>query len=127
MLTAINKARNTISQFDKALQNPSSSYSEFAVKKKYKTNNNGGGEHMWVAIISFDDKSYKGYINNTAEKTTEVKYGDTVIIKKGEITDWMYLDGNVLRGGYTIREIRDRASKEERIAIDKELGFIIKD
>jgi uncharacterized protein YegJ (DUF2314 family) len=39
----------------------------------------------------------------------------------------MYLDNNVLRGGYTIREIRNQMTKEERISMDKDLGFKIED
>jgi len=39
----------------------------------------------------------------------------------------MYLDNNVLKGGYTIREIRNRLSKEEQLQLDKELGFKIED
>ena len=70
---------------------------------------------------------YKGLVNNNPEKTIAVKYGDTVIVRRNEISDWMYLDNNVLVGGYTIRVIRNKMSKEERIRMDKEAGFIIKD
>ena len=72
-------------------------------------------------------ENYKGYVNNDAGKTTEVKYGDTVIVSKDEITDWMYLDNNVLRGGYTIRAIRNRLSKKGRMEMDESLGFRIED
>ena len=126
MNVAINNAKKTIEQFDQALKSNSSAYTDFAVKKKYKTAD-GGGEHMWIAVINLINGNYKGFVNNDAEKTNEVKYGDTVIVRKEEITDWMYLDNNALRGGYTIREIRNRMNKEERIKMDKELGFTIED
>jgi uncharacterized protein YegJ (DUF2314 family) len=123
---AINEAKNTISEFNQALKSNNSSYNDFAVKKRYKTDD-GGGEHMWIAGINLVNGNYKGFINNDAEKTTEVKYGDTVIVLKDEITDWMYLDNNVLRGGYTIREIRNKMNKEERIRMDKDIGFKIEE
>ena len=126
MNSAISKAKNTINEFDRALQSDNSSYSDFAIKKRYKTSD-GGGEHMWIAGIILVNGNYKGFVNNDAEKTAEVKYGDTVLVRKDEITDWMYLDNNVLRGGYTIREIRYQMSKEEKIKMDKELGFKIED
>jgi len=82
---------------------------------------------MWIAVTKIVDGNYQGYVNNDAEETREVKYGDSVVVLKDEITDWMYLDNNVLKGGYTIREIRNRLSKEEQLQLDKELGFKIED
>ena len=126
MNSAIAKARQTIGEFDRALKSNNASNTDFAVKKKYKTFDNGG-EHMWIAGIMLLNNSYKGFVNNDAEKTTEVKFGDTVIVKKEEITDWMYLDNNVLRGGYTIRAVRNKLSKDERIKMDETLGIKIED
>ena len=82
---------------------------------------------MWIAGIIFFKGNYQGIVNNDAERTTEVKYGDTVIVQKDEITDWMYLVNNVLKGGYTIREVRNKMTKEERNKIDNDLGFKIED
>lgn len=126
MNSAIAKARQTLSNFDKSFQSKKPEYTDFAVKKPYKTDD-GGHEHMWIALISIEDRGYKGYVNNDAEKTHEVKYGDTVFVGKKEITDWMYLENNVLRGGYTIREIRSHLTSEERSKMDEELGFKIED
>lgn len=124
--SAITKARQTIDEFDKAITSGNSSYTDFAVKKRFLTPDDGG-EHMWVAGIILVNGTYKGFVNNDAENTLEVKYGDTVIVRKDEITDWMYLDSNVLRGGYTIRAVRNKLSKDERIKMDNELGFKIED
>lgn len=126
MNTAINKAKKTIGLFDQALKSNNKSYSDFAIKKRYITSD-GGGEHMWIAGITFINGNYKGFVNNDAEKTTVVKYGDTVIVRKDEITDWMYLDKNILKGGYTIREVRNQMNKEKRIKMDEDLGFEIED
>jgi uncharacterized protein YegJ (DUF2314 family) len=82
---------------------------------------------MWIAGISLVNGNYRGFVNNTAEKTNEVSYGDTVLVHKREISDWMYLDNYVLRGGYTIREIRNQMNKEDRNKFDKESGFKIED
>ena len=126
MNAAIFRAKITLGIFDKALEPNDTSLSDFAVKKKYPTADDGG-EHMWVAVIKTVDGNYKGIVNNDAEKTTEVAYGDTVTVRKKEITDWMYLDHNVLRGGYTIRAIRNKLTKEEQIKMDRDLGFKIED
>jgi uncharacterized protein YegJ (DUF2314 family) len=126
MNSAIIESNKTLGEFDKALRSNDPSYTAFSVKTRYKTPD-GGGEHMWIAGIKLVNGNYRGFVNNEAEKTTEVEYGDTVIVHRNEITDWMFLDNNVLRGGYTIRVIRDRLSKEERIKMDEELGFKIDD
>jgi uncharacterized protein YegJ (DUF2314 family) len=124
MNAAIIKAQRSIDAFDKALKAHPATYTDFAVKKRYNTADDGG-EHMWIGGISIENGHYRGTVNNDAEKTTEVKYGDTVTVRRDEITDWMYLDRNVLRGGYTIRVIRDKMTKEERAKMDSELGFKI--
>lgn len=126
MNQAIIKARKTIAQFDHAFENKNPSYTDFAVKKRYNTSDDGG-EHMWVAILRIENGNYKGFVNNDAVNTTEVEYGDTVIVRKEEVTDWMYLDNNVLRGGFTIREIRKNLNREDRKKMDQEMGFNIED
>lgn len=124
MNAAISKARQTIEEFDKALASNNPSYTDFAVKKRFVTADDGG-EHMWIAGIVLVKGTYKGYVNNDAVSTTEIKYGDTVVVRKDEITDWMYLDNNVLRGGYTIRAVRNKLSRDERIKMDNEMSFKI--
>jgi uncharacterized protein YegJ (DUF2314 family) len=126
MNLAIMKAKNTIAEFDKALESHNTAYVSFAVKKRYRTTASGG-EHMWIGGIRVENGLYRGTVNNDAEQTTEVKYGDTVTVRKDEITDWMYLDNNVLKGGYTIRAIRNKMTKQERLKMDGELGFEIEE
>jgi uncharacterized protein YegJ (DUF2314 family) len=51
-----------------------------------------------------------------------VKVGDTVQISNDNISDWMYVDGIKLRGGYTIRLLRKRMTETERKQFDAENG-----
>ena len=44
-----------------------------------------------------------------------------------DITDWMYVDKGILQGGYTIKLIRNRMSKEERAKFDAGFPFKILD
>ena len=125
MNLAIAVAKGSIDQFNKAFESGDSAYSEFAVKKKYFTED--GGEHMWVAVTKIVDGNYQGIVNNDAEMTKEVKYGDSVTVLRDEITDWMYIENNILRGGYTIREIRNQLSEKERVQFYKDLSFKIED
>ncbi len=123
---AIAKAKQTIDQFDEAFISKNSAYTDFAIKKRFAISK-GGGEHLWISGITIVNGAYKGFISNDVENANQVKYGDTVIVQKAEITDWMYLDNNVLKGGYTLREMRNKLTEKERIKFDSESGFIIKD
>ena len=126
MNSAINNAKMSLDKFDIAFKSNDTAFMDFSIKKRYNTPT-GGGEHMWISVINISDSGYTGYVNNDADETTEVKYGDTVFVSKSEITDWMYLDNNILRGGYTFRESRNHLSPTERAKMDKELGFKIED
>lgn len=66
---------------------------------------------------------YSGIINNIPAFTKLVKQDDIVEIELSEISDWMYFEGNVLKGGSTIRLLRDRMSEKDRINFDKESGY----
>jgi len=80
-----------------------------------------------VGNLTSDGKSYRGTVNNEPQLTKVVKYGDQVTIDPQRISDWMYLDKGVLKGGYTIRVMKKNLSEEEKKAFDQEVGFIMED
>jgi uncharacterized protein YegJ (DUF2314 family) len=61
------------------------------------------------------------------ESTTDVKIGDKIQILNDNISDWMYVDNQKLRGGFTIRVLRKRMTESERKQFDAENGLIIED
>lgn len=103
--------------------NPDFKY--FALKTRFKTAN--GGEHIWVSNISLKDNKYYGVVDNLPESTTDVKIGDTIQIVNENISDWMYIDNQKLRGGFTIRLLRKRMTETERKQFDAVNGLIIED
>ena len=78
---------------------------------------------MWIEVTDEHDGVIQGIVNNEAEETDEVKFGQKVSLKITEISDWKYLDGKKLIGGYTIRYFLDKMSPEEREAFLKEAGY----
>lgn len=50
----------------------------------------------------------------------------TVRFTPTEISDWKYVDGDLLVGGYTIRYFFERMSPEEKAALEKEAGFRVR-
>ena len=123
MNLAIEKAKLNIENFDSALKSNNPKFLNFSVKKPYKTVS--GNEHIWISDVVLKGDSYLGVIGNTPEYTGEIKLGDTVLVEKREISDWMYIDENKLKGGYTIRALRNKLSESEKKEFDSENGMII--
>jgi uncharacterized protein YegJ (DUF2314 family) len=102
MNSAIEKAKASSDDFVKAFHAQKPGTREFFVKKPYPTPS-GEAEHMWIEITEEHNGVLKGVVANEAEETHEVKRGQAVFLKILEISDWKYVDGKKLVGGYTIR------------------------
>lgn len=126
MNQAIAEANKTFDHFNVAFKQPQEGYESFAIKVKFDTED-GGGEHIWIGDLTSDGKSYSGTVNNEPQLTKTVKFGDRITIDPKTISDWMYLDKGVLKGGYTIRVMKNNLSADEKKAFDQEVGFIIED
>ncbi|WP_153800858.1 YegJ family protein [Foetidibacter luteolus] len=120
---AIKTANQTLAKFNEALKSGNPNFEYFALKTRFNTPD--GAEHIWVSNITIKDNKYFGVVDNLPESTTAVKLGDTIQIKDDNISDWMYIDNQRLRGGYTIRVLRNRMTEQERKQFDEENGLII--
>lgn len=125
MKEAINTANQTLEQFNEALMSQNPDFGYFALKVRFDAPN--GREHIWASDIVIKGNKYFGVVNNLPENTTEVKIGDTIQINNNNISDWMYVDSNRLRGGFTLRLLRKRMTELERKQFDEENGLIIEE
>ncbi|AZA80744.1 hypothetical protein C1637_12030 [Chryseobacterium lactis] len=123
MNTAIQNAQNSFYQFKQAIESHNPDYYNFALKERFTTPDSGG-EHIWISEVQYADHKFYGIVDGEPISTTAVKLGDTIEINPQDITDWMYIDKNIVKGAYTTRVLRKRISKEEREQMDKESGFI---
>lgn len=121
MTAAIEKARETVDEFITALDSPTPTQSGFSVKIEITEGENG--EHMWLVPVRFENGQFHGTLNNEPDIVKSVKFGDEVSAAKDEISDWMFVEDNVLKGGYTLRVVRDGLSDEERAAFDASMPF----
>jgi uncharacterized protein YegJ (DUF2314 family) len=124
MNNAISTARQTLQQFNDALKSGADSLESFSLKVRYNVPD-GQGEHIWLNEIKVNNSVYTGIVNNVPDVITQVKFGDTVTINNDNISDWMYLANNKLRGGYTLRVLMDKMSPEEKKKLQAQSGFII--
>jgi uncharacterized protein YegJ (DUF2314 family) len=125
MNQAIKTANQTLGKFEEALKSSNPDIDYFALKTRFKTQN--GAEHIWITDITIENDKYFGIVGNLPEATTEVQLGDTIQIENENISDWMYVENQKLRGGFTIRLLRKRMTKREREQFDFENGLIIEE
>lgn len=121
---AIKEANHSLATFDSALKSANKNFTAFNIKQRFVVDS-GKGEHIWISNISLKDAEYFGIVGNVPEDPVGVNYGDTIKIDKRKISDWMYLDGDKLRGGYTIKVVREKMSAEEKKTFDEENGFVV--
>lgn len=123
MNAAIAKARATVNEFIAAHKAPKPGQSGFSIKMDFV--DAGKHEHMWLEKVTYDGKKFHGLVNNEPSMVKNVKMGQQASVEPGKVSDWMYIDRGTLRGGYTIRVLRDGLSPQERATFDKEMPFKI--
>lgn len=123
MVAAIKKSRSTVGQFVTALSNPKPSQSAFSVKVPVEDGDKR--EHMWITPVRYRNGTFFGTISNEPVKVTTVKNGDKMEVAKDQISDWMYIENKRLKGGYTLRVMRDRMPEKERAEFDRSIPFTI--
>jgi len=124
MNNAIKKAQATYDEFLKALEKPDSLMEDFAVKMRFEYDEDNG-EHMWLNDLYLKNEKLYGTLASDPVEIKTVKPGDTLEVIVNKLSDWMYLRQNKLVGGYTIRTIYNKMSKEEKEQFNKEMGYEI--
>ncbi|MBV6880805.1 DUF2314 domain-containing protein [Epilithonimonas ginsengisoli] len=121
MNIAIENAQKSLHKFKEAITSENPNYYNFALKARFAVDD-GGGEHIWISDVQYDDNKFYGVVDGKPISTHEVKFGDTIEVRYENITDWMYFDKNIVKGAFTTRVLRKRMSQEERNAMDTESG-----
>lgn len=120
MNIAVKNAKETLFEFEKAIQSNNPDYSNFTLKQEFDTSD-GGGEHIWIGNIHLKDGKYYGIVQNEpVDPKVGVKLGDSVEVPAGKISDWMYNDKNTVKGAYTIKVMRKYMTPEEKKEMDAE-------
>jgi uncharacterized protein YegJ (DUF2314 family) len=103
MQMAINEAQSSLDDFLKVIQDPQPNTSGFSVRKGFTFGNSPKNiEFIWIGDARLVGEDFEGRINNSPVDTTYLKKGQLVRVQKEEIADWMYVEDNELRGGYTL-------------------------
>ena len=121
MNAAIRTAQATLDDFIKQITAPNPNQTYFSVKARFEDGKNI--EHIWIKVAVFINGVFKGKIGNEPLDLSTVKLGEPVTITRERVSDWMIVENGILKGGYTIRVLRNRMPIDERKTFDAELHF----
>lgn len=121
MTAAIAKARATLEGFKTALGERKPGTERYAVKVGFPYGD-GDREHIWVKDPVFAQDKVSGRVMNQPVDVQNIKLGQRVSAPAEDISDWMYVEGGVLRGGYTMRVLLEKMAPDEQQKMLGELG-----
>ena len=109
MNAAIARARSEVDRVIKALASGHDVSVKLAVREGSQV------EHFWLSDVAYSsaNQSFSGKIDNDPEMVSSVAYGQSVSVRKTEITDWLYIEGGRMYGNYTLRVLLPRMPKAE--------------
>ena len=125
MAAASQKARDEYATFLQSLKDSSDKIENgHAVKLSFRYDENNS-EHIWLNDLFFAGSKLFGVLTTPPVHIDRVNFGDTLLITKDSVSDWMYLRNNKLVGGYTIRLLYERMSQREKDEFRDEVSFEI--
>jgi uncharacterized protein YegJ (DUF2314 family) len=121
MAEAFRKARATLSTFLALAAKPPPGTAGFAVKIGIREG--GRTELVWVHPFAQDGDRFSGRLNNTPRMVGRVGAGDSVTFSPADIVDWMYIEGETMRGNFTACALLKGAATQERQAFRRRFGL----
>jgi uncharacterized protein YegJ (DUF2314 family) len=123
MAEAQNKARATLPEFERRLQDPPATQTRISLKGRFEED--GNVEHMWIQDVVITNDGYHGQLANHPLEIKGLDVGDLVTVPRELVSDWYAVDGGKLVGGYTLRLQRSRLPPERQAAFDASVDFVI--
>jgi uncharacterized protein YegJ (DUF2314 family) len=111
MLGAIGEARRTIDSFIQTFLNPKPNQKSFLLKVVFE--HPKGNEHIWLADLDLASAPPTGVVANEP-RIPGLKFMSGVAFSVSDVTDWMYLEGDFLVGGFTTRVLQAREKQAQK-------------
>jgi uncharacterized protein YegJ (DUF2314 family) len=124
MNAAIQEAIRYYPLFERAMQQPDTSLTDFCLKMKFNCGD-GCSEHMWLSNLHMVGGQYFGVLTIEPRYAQGIKLGDTIRVIRNDITDWRYLKNGKLQGGYTIKVIYNSLKGKEKQEYQESYPFKI--
>jgi uncharacterized protein YegJ (DUF2314 family) len=116
-------ARSTLPVFFRYLTREGAGNDHCYVKYPLMADDDSGisMEQIWLTGIRFKNGRYFGVLASVPRYLSGMKRGDTVIFDMDAITDWMYVQGEKIIGGESIKYLLEKIPEEQRNDRDREL------
>lgn len=122
---AVAQVHDTLDVFVQTLRSPKPSQSLFALKVHFDYPDTTS-EDVWVDDVHYENGKFYGVLYDVQSKNMGFKNGDKVKIPEDIILDWMFLENNVLVGGYTIRLAYEHMTPEQQVMFLKDAQYSLK-
>jgi uncharacterized protein YegJ (DUF2314 family) len=123
MAAAIAKAQASLESFRAVLAAPPAGTKSFSVRVGFAWGIKDEREHIWLTEPKLAATTVTGTINNEPVDAISLKLGQVVTAPLKDVSDWMYVENGVLRGGYTLRVLLDKMNPEMRQKMLADMGF----
>ena len=116
-------ARNTLYVFFRYLSRAGAKGEHCYVKYPIAANDDSGinREQIWLTGIQFKNGRYFGVLASAPLHLSGMKKGDTIIFNIDAITDWMYVRGEKIIGGESIKYLLEKIPEYQRSGEEREL------
>jgi uncharacterized protein YegJ (DUF2314 family) len=110
MKAAVQEARKSWTQFEKAFTKRAANTESFNVKFPFPAKDRQ--EFMWVEVTSIKDNMVIGKLGNDPVWATNLKIGDEVTMRISELADWMYLQDGEMVGGFSVKVLLEKSKSQ---------------
>jgi uncharacterized protein YegJ (DUF2314 family) len=124
MNMAMSTARATYASFFKKLKDSCNDCEDFMVKMRF-SDGDENVEHMWLTELKVNGNKLTGELVGTPEVIARLHSGDLIEVNKDSLSDWYYVQGGKMVGGYTVKYFYDKMPKEEQLKMEQEMGVKI--
>lgn len=123
MNAAIGEAKRTYSQFETVVFSGDTSLTDFALKMAFVRDQDI--EHMWMSELHRKNGKLYGVLDSDPYYFEDMELGDTILIEKEKVSDWVYGKKGKMVGGYTLRVMYNSFSEEEKKEFKASLPYEI--
>ncbi len=109
LAAAVIRARKELPRFIAALQNPTPDQREFAVNARFETPR--GPEQIWIRVSKYEKGVFSGEVADEPVAIPKLKKGDKVNVPEAVVNDWLFRNGALIAGGYTMQVLLKRTGK----------------
>jgi uncharacterized protein YegJ (DUF2314 family) len=118
---AIAEARRTLPGFWLSFEAPAADEAEFYVKVPLR--DSGNTEYFWIGQLQRKSGKVTGVLSNYPQLVSHVRFGQSVTIAEESISDWKFMKGARLKGGYTIAVLLKRLPESEAASLKQKFGW----